>query len=80
MPFDPQTIRNGERIYLTQDCWDALALVKARAEDRDKLIEEAVWQELSKVPGLIDCINSRKESLRKFKEKQNGISNESMAE
>lgn len=70
MAFDPTTIRNGERVYLTQDAWDALGLVKARSEERDKFIEDAVWEAMAKHPGVIDVINARKELLRQFKEKQ----------
>lgn len=70
MAFDPQSVRHAERIYLTQDCLDALRLVKPCAEHRDKWIEDALWEALSKVPGVVDCINARKEALRKFKEQQ----------
>jgi len=69
MPIDSSTVRNGERVYLTGDCWDALGLVKPRSEERDKFIEEAIWQALGAFPGIIDCINERKESARKFKER-----------
>lgn len=68
MAFDPSQIRHGDRVYLTQDAWDALRLVKPAAEHRDRWIEDALWEALSKVPGVVDCINARKEALRKFRE------------
>lgn len=70
MAFDPSSVRHREQVYLTQDCCDALRLVKPCSEHRDKWIEDALWEALSKVPGVVDCINARKEALRKFKEQQ----------
>lgn len=68
MAFDSNSVRHGDRVYLTQDAWDALRLVKPCAEHRDKFIENACWVALSAIPGVVDVINQRKELLRKFKE------------
>lgn len=68
MAFDSNSVRHPERIYLTQDCLDALRLVKPNVEERDKFVEAALWTALSAIPGVVDVINQRKELLRKFKE------------
>lgn len=76
MAFDSNNVRHSDRVYLTQDAWDALRLVKPCAEHRDKFIEDACWTALSAIPGVVDVINQRKELLRKFKEQQKEVHEE----
>lgn len=73
MSFDPSSARYPRQVYLTMDAWRGLDLLASNTEHRDRIIETALWDLLSKEAGLVDCVNAIKEAERKFKEAQKSL-------
>lgn len=62
------TPRFPKKIYLTADCLKALSLISTASQSEDAIVESAIWEKLSTIPGLTDCITAQNEAVRKFKE------------